>query len=233
MKIEAIRVVQFTDLTPGGPGGGPGGSGQSTAGTVHFAIQEPGVAYLVGFTAVRAGDKWVFSGSEAAASTRTRATDYDGGVESVAPSLAASDPGSGGVTDIEKALVTAYLAVELQKRVMEKAGMSFDINAAKQQAATMGMDPSQFDEALAQGKALSRAKSIMPESGMLVMLFTTMKTLGAGKVTDEQIIQFMSNIISQPEKPIRDILTAAGAYSGGIGGQGVTPRGGGNKPGGG
>jgi hypothetical protein len=232
-KIEAVRVVRFDDLTSGGPGGGPGGSGQCTNGSLQIAIQEPGEAYLVGFSAVRTGDKWLFSGAAAPDATRARATEFDGGTESSASPTAAAPSGGAGGDPTEKALVTAYLAIELQKRVMEKAGMTFDLNAAKQQAATMGASGEQLDAAIEQGKALSRSKSIMPDGPILALLFTSMQTIGGGKVTDEQIVQFMSNIISQPEKVLRDALKAQGLLGGGGGGApaATTPRGG--KPGGG
>jgi hypothetical protein len=71
-KIEAVRVVRLDDITSGGPGGGPGGSGASTGAMIQFAVQDPTGAYLLGWEAIKVGDKWAFKGADAPTNEQAR-----------------------------------------------------------------------------------------------------------------------------------------------------------------
>ena len=206
-QIEAVRVVMLEDLTPGGPGGGPGGSGEATAASLQLAIQEPSGAYLLGWTAIRTGDRWVFDGVRAPSEVRKRATDFDGGLAGDA--LAGLSAGAAGGDPMEQASVLAYLAMELQKRVAQAANIPFDPNAAKQQAAMMGVSASEIDSMLEKGRDAAK-RGVVPEASMIKMLIDAMVMGSGGAITRDQVIQFVSNILSQPEKTIRDIAGSGG-----------------------
>lgn len=68
-KIEAVRVVELS---------APGAKPQSF--NVSFAVQEPGVAYLVRFVATLDNDKYVFTGMPGGRKTHARANQFDDGV---------------------------------------------------------------------------------------------------------------------------------------------------------
>jgi len=81
-KIEGVRVVHIEDLSDGGQ--------QSTLANVNIAVQEPGSAYLMGWTALKAGDKWTFRQAPSDNGTRGRASEFDGGEPDAAPSETAA-----------------------------------------------------------------------------------------------------------------------------------------------
>jgi hypothetical protein len=69
-----------------------------TAATVYLAVQQPGSAYMTGWTATRAGDKWTVTESPSTAMVKRRASDFDSesvenlsGVNDGSGLLAASD----------------------------------------------------------------------------------------------------------------------------------------------
>jgi len=73
-KIEAVRVVNLTDLAPPSSAADP----TMTMANVYVAVQEPGTAYLFGgWIANRAGDKWVFTAVPSAKMNKKRASDFD------------------------------------------------------------------------------------------------------------------------------------------------------------
>ena len=92
-KIEAVRVVNITDLNPPTDASNPA---MSTA-NVYLAIQKPGVAHVQGWIANKAGDKWVFTATPCTRTTKHRASDFD---SDSATTLAGVDipaaPSSGG-----------------------------------------------------------------------------------------------------------------------------------------
>lgn len=67
-EIGQVRVVSLSNATEAEP----------TASLVGFAIQEPGRARLLAWTATRAGDRWVFANELCQADTKPRASDFDG-----------------------------------------------------------------------------------------------------------------------------------------------------------
>lgn len=68
-KIEAIRVVELS---------APGAKPQSF--NVSFAVQEPGIAYLVRFTGTLDNGKYLFTGMPGGRKTHARANQFDDGV---------------------------------------------------------------------------------------------------------------------------------------------------------
>ncbi|MGH7244128.1 MAG: hypothetical protein ACREJD_11995 [Phycisphaerales bacterium] len=68
-KIEAVRVVELS---------APGAKPQSF--NVTFAVQEPGVAYLVRFVGTLDNGKYAFTGSPGGRKTHPRANQFDDGV---------------------------------------------------------------------------------------------------------------------------------------------------------
>lgn len=77
-KIEAVRVVKLDEGT----------------GALQVAVQEPGRAYLLAWTAMPAFESFVFAASPAPGGTRARASDWDGGAEYTAPALGATQSGN-------------------------------------------------------------------------------------------------------------------------------------------
>ncbi len=67
-RLEAVRVV-LTEETPVGP--------ESMAAAVYLALQEPEGAYVLGWAAIKVGDKWLFTGATATGATKRRASEWD------------------------------------------------------------------------------------------------------------------------------------------------------------
>ena len=67
--IEAVRVV-FLDPSPND-------QTQATSASLALAVQEPGGAYIMGWSASRSGDGWSFKGLKCSASVKARASDWD------------------------------------------------------------------------------------------------------------------------------------------------------------
>ena len=69
-KAEAIRVVLLAETTIEDT--------NATGAQLVLAIQDPGVSYVLGWTAVKVNEAWVFSATPTTANTRPRASDWDG-----------------------------------------------------------------------------------------------------------------------------------------------------------
>ncbi|MFN0133215.1 MAG: hypothetical protein ACKVW3_11910 [Phycisphaerales bacterium] len=67
-EIGQVRVVSLSNTTESAP----------TSSLVGFAIQEPGRARLLAWSATRTGDRWVFGNELCQPDTKPRASDFDG-----------------------------------------------------------------------------------------------------------------------------------------------------------
>lgn len=81
-RIEAVRVAQLMQLGVGG---------QPTA-LVTTAIQEPGGAYILNWTAQPVEDSYIFVPTMAAAGVKPRASDWDNALVTASVSLPTEDP---------------------------------------------------------------------------------------------------------------------------------------------
>ncbi len=84
-RIQAVRVVNIINL-------GDPKSAKMSIGNVYLAIQEPNRAYILAWLANRVGDNWIFSGNLSTASTRARASEFDGLSEAVLSTDLKIDP---------------------------------------------------------------------------------------------------------------------------------------------
>lgn len=73
--IEAVRVVSLSAKSEDKP----------TTSNLGLAIQMPGEAFLLGWTATKAGNTWTFKNAWAEGETKTRASEFDGAGVSSAP----------------------------------------------------------------------------------------------------------------------------------------------------
>lgn len=80
-KIEAVRVVSLTGAQQESP----------SSSTVTIAVQDPRGAYLLGWSAVRSGDTWLFKNAPAQGDVRPRASAFDGVVASAGPAPSAAN----------------------------------------------------------------------------------------------------------------------------------------------
>lgn len=69
-KLEGVRIVCLEE-------GGTSES-KSSSGSLVLAFQEPGSAYVLSWTATRAGEQWVFAASPSTSVSKTRAAEWDG-----------------------------------------------------------------------------------------------------------------------------------------------------------
>lgn len=74
--IEAVRIVSLSAKSEDKP----------TTSNLGLAIQMPGEAFLLGWTATKAGNTWTFKNAWADAGTKTRASEFDGGKIDEGPS---------------------------------------------------------------------------------------------------------------------------------------------------
>ncbi|MCX5691831.1 MAG: hypothetical protein NTV94_18895, partial [Planctomycetota bacterium] len=209
-KIEAVRVVGFNDLTAGGPGGGPGGSGASTGATIQLAVQDPSGAYLLGWEAVKDADHWKFKGVEAPAGEKRRASEFDreaGGetatagtaAPAAAPAAAAkaSDP-------IVQGKIALYVYTECGRRIADAGGKAPDTAAIAAMTAqfAQGATGNLADE----GKTALKGGTALADE-FYAPLFVALQALKGSSVTDDQVLQFMSNVTGVAERTVRQKAT--------------------------
>jgi hypothetical protein len=229
-KIEAVRVVSLNDLTPGGPGGGPGGSGASTGATIQLAIQDPDGAYLLGWEAVKVDDRWAFKGVEAPADEKRRAVDFDAAAGGDTPA-AASGSSPAAAPSAAAALgkdgeIAFFVFWESQRRMVEAGGTAVNDAVVTAMVSQFGASAGNPGDIAAAGKNALRSGGTLQDP-FIPMIFMALKT-NAGSVTDDQVLQFISNVSGMPLKIIRE--KALGGLPGGIP-AGVPGSGGGRRPG--
>jgi len=221
-KIEAVRVVWLDDLTPGGPGGGSGGSGASTGAVLQVAVQDPAGAYLIGWEAVKVGDKWAFKGIDAPADVRRLASDFDGGSGDMASSMSAGGEGDAssqvpaGAGDLmQQGAMAAFLLTEVNKRIATAAGTTPDAAAIGAAASQFNLEAPQLEALAGTGKIAVRSGAKLQDA-IIVQCFGVLNGVATttGKVTEDQVIQFIANVLGQPEMIIRNLVK---------GGSGATP----------
>lgn len=209
-NIEAVRVVNLNDLTSGGPGGGPGGSGASTAATVQFAIQDPTGAYLLGFEAIKVSDRWAFKGIDAPSTVKGRAIEFDGAasVGGTSAPPAAAETAAGAADPAQTPAIMAHVIMEVNRRIASAAEIKVDASAVKAGLTAQGMDAAAIDGMAESGKAAIAGGASL-DAPSLLMCFMVLKQVAAatgGKVTEAQVIQFISNVLKIPEKQVRDAV---------------------------
>ncbi len=210
-RIEGVRVVGVTQT--------PSGQKEATSATVTLAIQEPGRAFVTGWSATRAGDTWKFDSAPSPEGTRTRASEWDG-----TTTTAAAPMSSGGSSDMASAAsaagvssdevtVLAYAALELANRVETASGTKLPEAQKTQALGMMAQIPGggSFDQIKTAAKAKLDAgyKLQIKRIPVLVMAGDAMAAQLGGKVTHDQVIQFVSNILNIPEGQVRSALTGA------------------------
>jgi hypothetical protein len=227
-KIEVVRIVGLSDL--------PGDSLPSTAGDVFLAIQEEGGAYLLRFVGRSADGLWKFTPGEASAQVLRRATDWDttfgAGAAPIAMGDGAPDAASlmasFGAND--EMLVMGYAGLDLMRRIENAAGTKPSEQQQAMIRQALGQIPEGGLEVLrTQARAKLEAGYVLPDARIvsLVQMGEMYSQSLGGKVTRDQIIQFVSNILLMPENRVRRAL------EGGSGGappmpmpRGVAPSGG-------
>jgi hypothetical protein len=207
-KIEAVRVVKIQEA--------------EGSATVFLAIQEPGTAYVLGFAGSASGETWTFDGAPADFAPRPRASDFDGLAAGPMPEAPVAAGAIAGADD--EMILFGYAAAELVRRIEDASGSKLDSGMMAGQLAQLGVtDTGQALEAL---RAMARPKIDagvrLPATrlGMLVMAGEGIAMQLGGKVTRDQVIQFIANILAVPEPEVR---AAAGAG-------GMTPPGGATPP---
>jgi hypothetical protein len=121
-QVEAVRIVEFTQ--------DPDVSTATERGTLYLAIQEPGVAYVLGWDARKgAGDKWVWSQAWSTPNERTRASDWDDASSDDLTVVVDADSGDSAASTSRKLAQAAsssdkavYVAIELTIRFQNKMG---------------------------------------------------------------------------------------------------------------
>ncbi|MEX2218237.1 MAG: hypothetical protein WD749_05705 [Phycisphaerales bacterium] len=88
-KIEQVRVVYLSDTLEREP----------SSATVAMAIQDPGGAYLLGWTLRRDGEGWSVAAAPTPSDTRARASDFDG--QRISAALAPRDEGGDATPEEE------------------------------------------------------------------------------------------------------------------------------------
>lgn len=122
-EIESVRVVEFTQQ--------PNVSEEAFSGTIFLALQEPGVSYVLGFSATKgAEDRWVWSQAWSTPLERARASDWDDAdISELTEVVATADTSSKGANARRMAEALAgsdkmiYVAMELSLRLMPKLGI--------------------------------------------------------------------------------------------------------------
>lgn len=211
-KIEAVRLVRLDDLTPGGPGGGSGGSGASTGAVLQLAVQDPNGAYLIGWEAVKVGDKWAFKGIDAPADVRRLASDFDGGAGDMSGSGSAAGAETAqvpaGAGDLmQQGAIAAFLLTEANKRIATAAGTTADPAAISAAASQFNLDPAQLESLAETGRNAVRTGAKLQDA-IIVQCFGLLNGVASstGKVTEDQVIQHIANVLGQPEMVIRNIV---------------------------
>jgi hypothetical protein len=208
-KIEAVRVVRLDDMTAGGPGGGPGGSGASTGAMVQFAVQDPTGAYLLGWEAIKVGDKWAFKGADAPNNERRLAAELDGNsapASSGAAPAASSAPAAAAASDpVTQGAIAAYILVECNRRIATAAGIAVDTAGISKAAAGFGLNAAQLEGLADTGKASLKSGTQLKDE-FFTPIFTALKAQAeatGGKVTEDQVIQFISAVSGNGERTVR------------------------------
>jgi len=215
--IEAVRIVNLAEI--------PGGDLPSTGGRVFLAIQRPGAAYIVAFAGESAGGTWLFDGAPATAAVRKRASEWDGtsiddltagsGVLASAPPAdaptgdvdAAMNAALGGQAD--EMMVFGFASLDLMRRIESASGSTASPEQKKAIEAALGqLPPGSLDQLRTMAKAKIDAGYVLPNDKIVMLVNTgeAFSTTLGGKVTRDQVIQFVSNILGMPETQVRAAL---------------------------
>ncbi|CAG1000393.1 hypothetical protein PHYC_02836 [Phycisphaerales bacterium] len=217
-KIEAVRVV-YTSETPRD-------TLPSSNGEVYLAVQEPDGAYVIGFRASAADGTWRFEGMPSTAATRRRAGEWDGAgvgeLESGSGTVASGSffPGDtipanvtsmlGGADDT---LMLGFAVLDLARRIETASGSQASPQQKAMLTAIAGSLPGGALDELrkqAQAKIAAGYKPSDDKIQMLVAAGDAFSMQLGGKVTHDQVIQYVSNIFDLPETHVRRALGGGG-----------------------
>jgi hypothetical protein len=218
--IEAVRVVGLDAVE--------GEGGKASAGTVFLAIQEPGTAYVLGWSGVNADGTWRFSASASTPETKRRASDFDGlgasvlgDAGAVASSSTASADAPPGATaadmtmsDIANALSDRefYVFVAASSKLSQGKGLpnSTEENLLIIFSNTFPTARTKFNAGKSSSTPLSG-----PQAGKLADMLvaadaTASALLGTAPVTREQALAAIAEVLGIPV----DQLTSPAAPKG-------------------
>ena len=213
-NIEAVRVVGVTE-TPGGF------DPASTGGVVTLAIQQPGSAYLLAWQGTKAGGSWVFSGAPAAAGSKTRASDFDSGaadpgdptVDPATPDAPDGEAGGGVAADGQipgAKPMQLYMRAEIVRRGLRRLQKDVpdDQALAEAIAKTISSDAATVLAEMEKGKADALARrTLSPQDAYSAISRGVADAKGfGGDLTDDQAIQFYSNVVDMPEPRVRALF---------------------------
>lgn len=210
-KIEAVRIVSLSQT--------PQGEKEAATCMLTLAVQEPGAAYAMGFAADKANGAWTFKGAESPGGTRARATDWDGTASSAtASAMPALPPGidpaaaaamaqaMGGVDEI---LIMGYAALDLVRRIETASGSTLNSAQKDQAMAAFGqLPPGALEELKTQARAKIDA-GVQLSNEKIAMLVKSGDSIAAqlgNKVTHDQVVQFVSNILGIPDAKVRQAI---------------------------
>jgi hypothetical protein len=202
-----VRVVMMSEV--------PGAERtQSSSATVQTAIQEPGRAYVLGWSATRNGDTWLFDGAPATTETKPRAVDFDGGVAMTGDATGAPGAGASASGLSPEMAAFAYFAVEFQRKVSAAAGVPF-------------VAPRQLDGL----NTLSDEGKRAVESGTLPGAIQFAGAIDGAKMmapalSEDQLLGFAAEILKITPEQARELYNRGRTQPGGItpvprGGRGV------------
>lgn len=224
-KLEGLRVVMMTE-TPGAE------RATSSEVLLQTALQEPGKAYVLGWRGKKNGDLWLFEGADASRETRSRAADFDGGAAAYAGTAGSSPDADARMNQL---MIVAWTLGELNKRIVGATGRDL----AAEQLAQLGMGNSA--ELQARMASFDEQAKRMIESGIEISDETLGRIVMGGKaaaastggaVTEEQVIQWIAEILRLPIDRVRaaggamPTIPGSGMPGGPRPGRGIAPAGG-------
>jgi hypothetical protein len=187
-RLEAVRILSIEDLQP------QAGSNSMTAARILMAVQEPGDAYVLAWSAFKRSLGWEFSAATAPEGSKARASDWDN-------ALTAGPAAGGSGADISA--VIAWAKTEMTRR-MDSANKNNGVAAPMPKpdatiaaAIEAGLDPTPEDI-----KAL-------------VDIGTSKRGEGNNVVTEDKVYQFVSQILGMTESAVRDLAKGGGGADAG------------------
>jgi hypothetical protein len=225
--IEAVRVVSLVPVEGGEPG-------QASAGTVFLAIQDPGSAYVLGWSGVNADGSWRFSATPSTGMTKRRASDFDGMGSSLADATmtgsapaASASPGAPAVTDVALSMLGSllndrefYVYVAASAKLAAQKGLP---NAGDEQVLSMlsSAVPTARDKFNA-GKASTEAVSAQQAGKLADMLVAAdviaSQMLGTPPVTRDQALAAIAEVLGVPVDQLKPAGTKPGGGAAPVGG---------------
>ncbi|HLP84370.1 MAG TPA: hypothetical protein VK157_08465 [Phycisphaerales bacterium] len=201
-KIEGVRVLRIRDNAP------TGNQAMNDA-TVWLAVQEPGSAYVMGWSARNASGSWKFDGAAATNAVKPRAQDFAGlgdseltavvASSSPAPKAAANDPLAGMMMGNLAALAslteTQLVVMYVTSEVIKKLGMPVPPLPAEVQTANN------------KGKAAFDAGK-RPDAAALKALVQSLEAPGR---TRDEIIVALASVLGMDKAALEAMLGSGAA----------------------